>query len=111
MLYVRHRSAAGGREPCWEYDPIRKVVRLVLARGPAFGVDVCSTSRPRFGAFPVIRHDPCTWKLVPARYTASAPGGRLETHTCALHEDLGRDAVMLLDAPDSVAIELAELDR
>lgn len=110
MVYVRHLTAAGGLGSWWRYDPIRKVVFVVMPRGTT-AIDVCSTVRPRFGAYAVVRQDACTWHIVPARYSARQRSGNLITETRAFSDALGVETIALTDATDNVAIELAELGR
>jgi hypothetical protein len=110
MIYVRHLSSAGDVGTCWSYDAQHHEISVMLPHA-AFALVVCSPLMPRFGAFPVMRMDACTWKLVPARYTALRRGGALITETWPLHENVGVETIALLDAPDRVSIELSELGR
>lgn len=110
MLFVRHHTAAGGVGPWWRYDSVRKVVFLVTARSTT-AIDVCSTFRPRFGAYALTRQNACVWHIVPARYSLRSGTGTLITQTRAFSEALGVETIALTDAPEQVALELAELGR
>lgn len=110
MLYVRHQSEARGRRPSWTYDPARKVVTLFFERNTV-EIDICSTLMPRAHAHALLRQDPCTWHIVPARYSGRSPGGALITETIGFPGGIGVSTIALADAPDDVHIELAELGR
>ncbi len=110
MLYVRHQREARGRRPSWTYDPARKTVTLLFERD-IVTIEVCSTLMPRLGAHALLRQDPCTWHIVPARFGARSRDGSLVTETIGFAGGIGVSTIALTDAPDDVHIELAELGR
>jgi len=109
MVHVRHQVASGGVGDWWRYDDVRRVVFVVFAR-VTIAVDVCSPHAPRFGAFPIVRHDGTTWRIAPARFTSRGASGELVTHCCALHELLGNESIVLLATPSSVDVAFSRLD-
>ena len=110
MLYVRHQSEARGRRPSWTYDAARKIVTLVFERA-SVEIEVCSTLMPRAHAHALLRQDPCTWHIVPARYSGRAANGALITETIGFPGGIGVSTIALTDAPDSVHLDLVDLGR
>jgi hypothetical protein len=114
MLHVRHRSASGRLDALWEFDPGRSCVEVVLRRGGAMlalTIPVCAIDKPRCGAFPIMRLDSSSWRIMPIRYMwASASGTRLVHRDECIHESLSiGDAIILAQAPEDVDLELSEL--
>lgn len=108
MIYARHVKAAKGSGTWWRYDAGRRVVYLSFEHGST-ELAVCSSASPRAGAFEIDRLDPRTWRVLPHCFGASPTGGRLFVTPAALHQRIGVDSVTLLETPEDVAIELAEL--
>lgn len=106
MIFAHHITAAAGRGTTWQYDAARRVVILAFEHGTA-DVAVCSPRAPREGAFEVERVVPGTWRVWPVRYE----GARLSLVATVVHARIGIDAVTLLETPDDVARELAQLEE
>lgn len=104
MVFVRHRSSSGRLEDLWEFDPARGVVMLTFRLGSAppvsIDVRVSSPERARIGSWYLKRTDESTWEIAPHVFGVE----RLVPHP--IHANLGGAAVVLLDAPETVSLEL-----
>jgi hypothetical protein len=112
MLQVRHRTASGSLSEMWEFDNARRVIDVVLrvasAKPIAFTVPVCAPDRARIGAYPVMRLDGESWRVLPARFVLEH--GLLVPHDAAIHESFGRGSqIVLTHAPADVDAELESL--
>jgi hypothetical protein len=106
---ILHCTATGGSGMWWRYDSVRKTIWLCLSRSSC-AVEVCSQKEPRYGAFPIVRVDETTWKILPVRYIGRDRSGELTSVTAPIAEALGLDSVNLIGATEKVAASLAELE-
>ncbi len=88
MIYVRHATQ-------WRFDPIHNIVRI-----GSLAIPVSSPRIERFGSWWLRRIDENTWQISPHRF------GDQSMAPCPIREAWGRDAVMLIGAPESVCLEL-----
>lgn len=112
-LVVAHRDASGLLNGCWEFDPVRGVVVLVVrvndaAATVAVDVSVCSPERARHGAYPIRRYSGDMWRIWPAQYIYG-PSCDLLMEPCPIVEALGILPVVLSHSPEAISIELAAL--
>lgn len=112
-LVIAHRDASGLLTGCWEFDPARGVVVLVVrvtdaAATAAVDVAVCSPERARHGAYPIRRYSGDMWRIWPAQY-AYGPSGELHMVPCPIVEANGIAPVVLSHAPEAISLELAAL--
>ena len=112
-LVVAHRDASGLLTGCWEFDPARGVVVLVVrvndaAATVAVDVAVCSPERARHGAYPIRRYSGDMWRIWPAQYVYG-PSGELRLDPLPIVEAIGITPVVLSHAPEKISDELAEL--
>lgn len=106
-FHVRHVTA----EPLgasWKFNAEQQTIEIDLPMGTVF-VEVCSPARPRYGAFPIVRIDACTWKIAPSRYVDRGEDGELRSMPCQISYLLGSDFLVLLDTPAEVGRELMQL--
>ncbi len=125
MLTVRHRTASGDLSNCWEFDPQRRVVELVLRLGSAepfaVTVAVCHPDRPRAHSHPILRMSGESWRILPAMFVPSfsvyrdRERSRLDPFDCTirlpcdLHERIGMRQIVLTNTPPEQDEELEEL--
>lgn len=116
-VFVRHRTASGCLDSCWEYDSARRVIEVVFRLGEgspiALTLPVCAIDKPRFHAFALARFDDSSWRLLPVRYVLAHPSRddeRLVHDERALHPSLDRGTqIILTNAPADVAADIEEL--
>ena len=109
-MTIRHYSTREAHsESWWRYEVSRKMIVLIIRRRTLICVDVCAPTRPRYGAYPVIRIDKTTWRLVPERYVGRLATAALVPVARPIHFMLDGDALDLADAPIHVSQSIAEL--
>lgn len=114
MICVRHRSASGDLENCWEYVAGEQRVHVSLRMGSevvSFSVAVCSAERPTIGAHPLRRLDSESWRIPPERYIRTWRNHveLLETIRCPLSDLVGYFTLAITNAPGQVARQLEAL--
>lgn len=132
MITLKHRTAFGRLDACWEFDSARGVVDLVLRLGSAeplgLTVRVCATDKPKLWCHPIMRLDADSWRILPAIWIPSpeskvgcppklAPrecverGSRLrDAIPCELHSAVGGGVhLVLTNAPAAVDFDLEGL--
>jgi len=112
-LVVAHRDASGLLTGCWEFDPARGVVVLVVrvtdaAATVAVDVAVCSPERARHGAYPIRRYSGDMWRIWPALYVYG-PSGELRLDPLPVVEAMGIVPVVLSHSPEAISDELTAL--
>lgn len=112
---VPHRSASGRLDSCWDFDPARRVVDVVMKLGSATPIDmtipVCSIDHGRLGAYAIIREDDESWRILPSIFVPiGATVHELYRIDRPLNISLGRgDQIMLRNAPAGISLELEAL--
>jgi hypothetical protein len=111
MINVRHRTASGRLDEAWEFDSARRVLDVVLHLGSAAPIamtlPVCHPDRARHGAYPIMRLDGESWRVLPALFRLES--GHLVPHDQPIHESLGHSILVLTNAPADVDAELESL--
>jgi len=85
------------------------MIVLIVRRRTLICVDVCAPTRPRFGAFPILRIDITTWRIAPERYVSRIASGALVGIPRPVHFMIGEQPITLADAPIQVSQYIAEL--
>jgi len=112
---VPHRSASGRLDACWDFDPARRLVDVVLRLGSATPIDmsipVCAIDRGRIGAYAIIREDDESWRILPSIFVPiSGTVADLYRIDRAIHISLGRgDQLLLRNTPAGISLELEAL--
>lgn len=112
---VPHRSASGRLDACWDYDPARWVVDIVLRLGSAtpieMSIPVCSIDRGRLFAYAITRENEESWRVLPSIFFPVSPSvTTLYRVDRALHLSLNRgDQIMLCNTPAGICLELEAL--
>lgn len=116
-VFVRHRTASGRLDACWEYDSGRRCVDVVFRLGEAEPIalclPVCASKKPRYHAFALTRFDGSSWRLLPIRFVPASPSqpDRLVHDTHPLHPVLDRGTqIILTHSPPNVVDELERLE-
>lgn len=121
FVHVRHRSASGRLDEMWEYDPARRIIELVFrlaSEHPSTAsIPVCAPKAARRLAYPIVRIDGETWRIVAARFVESIVELRGNSVTRMLvpepfpiHPRLTcGDHILLCAAPPNVDRELEAL--
>ena len=109
-MYIRHRTCAIEYGGAWEFCSARRACDLVFYHGgKQFGVTVpvCTSLRPRIGAFVITRvsADLSTWLLSSACFDRELDMCR----SSRIHPDLPPLGFQLIMAPDNIGLELLEL--
>lgn len=110
-VVLQHREASGSLSSgCWEYDPARKCIVLVVRVGSSspicLDVDVCSSQTARHGAYHLRRVSEGAWRIMPAQYLAG-PEGHLTVSPTPCVDELGAVPILLTMAPEHASREMA----
>lgn len=104
---IPHRSVSGDLARCWEYDPGRRAIILVVD-GRGTDIPVAVTANPRHAAYMIRPLEDSEWELLPSVFERH---GAFWSNYIADYPDraLPAMAVLLTHAPPHVATEMAEL--
>lgn len=111
MISVRHITAYGWLDEHWKYvADERRVLAAVRLGGlvVALGVAVCASERPELGAYPIVRLDTESWRILPARFVRS--WGSLTCVATPIAAQLGAgEQLTLTNAPAETSAALERL--
>lgn len=116
-MQLRHQSASGRLDESWSFDPKTRFVCMTGRMGNAafaVHVEVCSAAYPREGAYPIVRVNGESWRILPSRYTRISPftGVAVVAVGCAVIAVLGPGkSVLLTNTPDDVDALLERLSE
>lgn len=114
-ITVRHSTASGRLDECWDFDVIQQRIEALVRMGGVsvpLEILVCSQERPRVGAHPILRVDSESWRVLPARYVVTWPhrSASLCAVSCPIGDVLAPGQhLILIHAPPTVSAELAAL--
>ncbi len=107
MIHVRHRLASGDLSRCFEYDPARRAI-ILLVDGKGADIPVATESNPRHGAYSIQRIDETSWRLVPSVFEKR--GAFWSSHIADYpNAEIPKETLQLTGTPANVVAEMGEL--